>query len=421
MKHLLFYIFLIGLFACDTASNIEQPGKNYFLKYFGDDGDQQAVDLIVNTDGTFFILGNSRETLGTNRKVYLAKANALGQLLWAKTFGDVEMEAKDFLLTADGKLAMVANKLNSNSNNMDVLLTRFALDGTRMDSVLLFTTTLNPYNEFANSITQLNDGGFMVAGYTDNVNGKNLQFAAMHLRVDKNLIKNPVWTEITDVAPILPPVKVDKAVKVIQNSKDSIFVFGHNNSYSTDYNFWAFRLGKNSGVFTGNSDQLSEFSDIGTDEFITNAIKTSQGGYLLTGISVSQNQNFNVKVDKIRFDDLSFTPSDVQYSYSSSSLGVGAAQFATAYSTASGFFVLTNTYKASQGKSDILLFKIDNLLQDAWSSPVQFGGDGEDTAAAVAELPDGHIMVLGTMNLGNPPEQFKIVLMKLNAQGKLTN
>ena len=52
-------------------------------------GDQQAVDLIVNTDGTFFILGNSRETLGTNRKVYLAKANALGQLLWAKTFGDV--------------------------------------------------------------------------------------------------------------------------------------------------------------------------------------------------------------------------------------------------------------------------------------------------------------------------------------------
>ena len=52
---------------------------------------------------------------------------------------------------------------------------------------------------------------------------------------------------------------------------------------------------------------------------------------------------------------------------------------------------------------------------------VSFGGDGDDTAAAVAELPDGHIMVLGTMQLGNPPAQFKITLIKLNSNGKFAD
>jgi len=93
--------------------------------------------LILNSDGTFFILGNSIRAAGANQRAYLAKADAQGRLIWQKTFGDPAtiLTARDFELTADGNLAVVANKLTS-ANNMDVLLSRFTQDGNAIDSVL---------------------------------------------------------------------------------------------------------------------------------------------------------------------------------------------------------------------------------------------------------------------------------------------
>src|SRR5581483_8392553 len=108
MKHYSFILFLLtSAFACDTASNIKPPDKNYFVKYYGGDGNQTAVGLIVNSDGSFFILGNSRVAVGEPQQVYLAKADARGNLIWQVTYGKSEMEAKDFVI-ADGTIVVAA-------------------------------------------------------------------------------------------------------------------------------------------------------------------------------------------------------------------------------------------------------------------------------------------------------------------------
>src|SRR5579872_3444 len=122
-----FYLVLIFafLFACDTASNIKSPGNNYFLKYFGGDGNQTATDLIVNTDGTFFILGNSRQEQDSIQKIYLAKVNAQGDVIWQLTHGNSETVARDFLLTADGQNLVVVANTNLTSGNPNVSITFF--------------------------------------------------------------------------------------------------------------------------------------------------------------------------------------------------------------------------------------------------------------------------------------------------------
>src|SRR5579872_5163488 len=106
-RWLYLFIFLAFLSACDTASNVKPPNKSYFIKYFGEDGNQTARDLITSSDGTFFILGNSIAADGLTQKVYLAKANALGELIKQITYG-VDMDARDFQLTSDGRIAVVA-------------------------------------------------------------------------------------------------------------------------------------------------------------------------------------------------------------------------------------------------------------------------------------------------------------------------
>src|SRR4051812_20831882 len=162
------FIFFALLSACDTTSNVHPPNKSYFIKYFGGDGNQIARDLIINKDGTFLILGNSIQPDGLIKKVYLAKANELGELISEITFG-VDMEARDFVLTSDGKIAIIANK-NISSSNVDILLARFTLDLKPLDSALLFAGSSNTLNENANSLTELSDGGFIVGGFEGDIN-----------------------------------------------------------------------------------------------------------------------------------------------------------------------------------------------------------------------------------------------------------
>ncbi|HTH55082.1 MAG TPA: hypothetical protein VL728_03505 [Cyclobacteriaceae bacterium] len=414
-------IFLLALFfGCDTSSNIKPPNKNYFVKYFGGEGNQKAVGLIANDDGTFYILGNSRVSTGAMQQVYLAKATALGDTLWQTTYGNAEMDARDFKV-ANGFIVVAANrKTNVASTDSKIQLIQFKLNGDTVQSKILQidpALSASPQSVWANSLTVMKDGGFFVAGYTTYVGNNNFAYDALQIRTDNNF--NPAlassgWIYVSGAG------VNNYATRAFQVSADSTYVFGYTNGPSppsNDEDFWAFRLDskgvqRKTTVFVANNS-IDELFD---------ALRATQGGYLLTGLSIDNNsQVFGLKISKMRYDNLSFDSNDNQFSYAGRSLGKGGdSRFTTACNAGDGYFVLTNIFNAG-GISDILLLKLDVNLQEMWSDPVTLGGDGDDTAAAVAELPDGHIMVLGTMNLGNPPEQFKIALMKLNSAGKLSD
>jgi hypothetical protein len=414
-RHYIALFFLSLAFACDTSSNIKPPDQSYFIKFFGGDGNQQAVGLIVNTDGTFFILGNSRKATGEVQKVYLAKADAQGKLMWQTTYGNVEMEAKDFKVV-NGSIVVAANRRGSDS---DVMLIRFTLNGDTVQSARLSIEsqlTASPKNEYAASLAPLNDGGFLVTGYTDYVGGTSHQWDALHFRTDNAFtqrLNSQGWNETSGQG------NINKSIGAFQIQNDSIYVFGSTDgpAPTTDLDFWMFGL-DSKGVQRGVYNYVANNSD----DQMTNAMRATQGGYLLSGVSVDKNSsNVSLKIAKIRFDNLSFDPTgnDIQINYAGRSLGNGAALFATACNSTSGYFALANVYN-SAGTSDMILIKLDVSLREVWDNPITLGGDGDDTAAAVAELPDGHIIVLGTMNLGNPAEQFKIALMKLNSAGRLS-
>ena len=435
------FTFLAILFACDTASNIKSPNQNYFIKYFGGDGNQTAVDLIVNGDGTFFILGNSRVSPDSVQKVYLAHANAQGEVInqitygAPVTYGAVDMESKDFVLTSDGKIAVVAN-VGISSPNVDILLSRFTADDllAPIDNMVLFAGTSNSASEHANALTELSDGGFIVEGFLGDIN----QSTELHLRVDNQLQKfvgpgpSP-WNETNGAG------LNNAGIRAIQNvTAGEYYTFGYTNaSYpgntSNNIKFWAFNYTDNGTPINNTDKPIYEQSGAGLDNYLTDVVAAPSGGYLLVGISSSPTEdNLKAVVTSSNYPGLVFDYPGVSHdlilrdnsSPPASLLGTGPNPFATAYASISYNFILANRYNAQTAKSDILLLKVDNNLVSLWGNAAEpnyalFGGDGDDTAAAVAELSDGHIMVLGTMQLGNPAAQFKIALMKLNANGKL--
>ncbi len=425
IRGFLFFIFLTLFLACDTVSNIKNPGQNYFLKYYGSEGNQMAKDLIVNSDGTFYILGNSTQTSTSITKVYLAKVDALGNVIKQITYGTFSMDAKDFELTSDGKLAVVANR---QSAAQDVLLSRFSLDLNLIDSAVLSLSS-NPQNSFANSLTELSDGGFIIEGYQGNTNTQSVE---MHLRVDKTL-KNYKLTVSTDWKDFNSQGTIAVGVKTIQHDPTTFYMFGYFNSNflgstgTVNKRFWTYPIPYN-GSGVGNSDAPS-FLSAGdpSDKIMTNAIKVKAGGYLMLGITNPSNYSLKASITNSYDTAFDFSSDGVfQDKILLSNLGQGPSPdspYATAFSATSYNFILANTY--TSGSSDMILLKVGNDLQSQWTNLdgttrfVQYGGAGEDTPAAVAELPDGHIMILGTMQLGNPSNLFKIVLMKLNSQGQL--
>ena len=121
MKLRLISIVALALFfvclSCDSKKDFEEDNKNYFIKYYGEDGDQRAVDMVVNADGTIMILANTMVP-GAAQRILMIKTDAEGNILWQKKFGSeldqlgreiVSENAQDLEPTADGNFLILSN------------------------------------------------------------------------------------------------------------------------------------------------------------------------------------------------------------------------------------------------------------------------------------------------------------------------
>lgn len=427
VAYLLIALLIIGFTACDTRMNIKDPSKSYFLKYFGGDGNQRAVALITNADGTLYILGNSRAADDSLQKIYLAKASTTGDVIWQRTFNEsVETEARGFILTADQKLAVVANRYPSAVTSFVSLYFFDAGSGAKTSGVAI----PSPTNTYSNTIIQTQDQGFLISGNTlgpDPQNPFKTDTLAWSFRMN-NTLATP-WNVTYN-----PGNNFDDAVRSFETSPGLFYIYGNSRvgyQGNLGQKYFGYSINDPNGLPAGLvSDSLTVFTTYSAYDRMTDAFTAN--GLLLTGSSVDGGGNVFLKVLKMRRADLAGTGnSDYEAQYSirgpatqSPSLGkIPNTSSATPYVTGcasgqAGYYFLANTFSTATNR-DIVLLKTDILLTLSAGFPITFGGVGDDTAAAVAELPDGHIMVLGTFQLGNPVNQYKIVLMKLNAQGKL--
>ncbi|MFH1735151.1 MAG: T9SS type A sorting domain-containing protein, partial [bacterium] len=113
------------------------------------------------SDGGYIIAGETY-TNYPRLDQYLVKTDSSGNMEWSSTFGDSDEEHCEYVLqTADGGYIIVGSTSSYSSNVYDIFLVRTDINGN-----LEWWETYgdNSYN-FGKCIQQLNDGGFIVAGY----------------------------------------------------------------------------------------------------------------------------------------------------------------------------------------------------------------------------------------------------------------
>lgn len=425
---IIFFIFLT-LAACETAKDFPLPEENYFVKYYGSEGNQEGVDFVVNSDGSIVMLGNSETDL--ERLIYVVKVDENGMVLWEHkygTFSPGSETARDIELHPDGRI-VVAGETEKGTNDSDVFL--FTLDnntGLMLDSVRvgLQTVGLVETDEEVRTVSIIQNG-FIVTGASTRLesgsSGANDKRDCLHLRFDNSLNwiseLTGLWSDVTGTNN-----SDDFAVKTIEITPQQYLVFGYSNNdhgdNTTDYDYWVFSLG-----VTGSTEGIDSYFGSETENEILSSIEISPiesgPGIILTGIATRPTGESRSSIMKLITVPRPLAPSQVErvaanIESNPTNLGSNVGGLITTKSIANESFVMLSNNNTVG--SSISLLRLRRDLTPAWSVPELFGGAYEDFAGSVAELPNGRLLVIGTMTLGNNGQR-KMVLMKLNPDGKL--
>lgn len=427
-------LLIFALVRCDTERNTPNPDLHYFVKYYGGDGNQEAVDMVGLNDGTFVLLGYSTSS-SSSGVIYMARVGAEGEVLWERMYNEFpDTHARDIEPTVDGNFVVLCDLETTDATKLrEFMLLKISPDGEILNSVVHGTIA----NDFSRTVTPLNDGGFLVSGSTEltetwaDVNNPDPDLGdVFNFRFDQNFVPftTSAWSPVVAGFGGKYEVGVKTFERLIPASSPAAYeyyVFGQSNAQLQDTNpnkfdgllyFQRATAGGQVSVnFPGN---LANHTEI---HFVGKVPPELGSGYLVVGTSekISGNEFFLARLR----ENLTFNPTSLGIDFvfyntiplTSNIRGVAAAD---AIAGQPGFLLLGNEVQNTTGDEilNIWLSKIDETGRILWSST--FGSEAEDDwAAAVTELPDGKIVVLGTMGLAD--NQTKIAFIKLNPGGQL--
>lgn len=159
---------------------LDTAGSIVWQKNFGGSDYEGAYSVQQTSDGGYIIAGNSSSTNGDitvnhgNNDIWIIKLNSSGSLLWQKSFGgSADDYAYSIKQTSDGGY-IVAGSSNSTDGditashgNDDAWMIRLNASGN-----LIWQKCFGgSQNDYAYSVSQTNDGGYIMAGYTESTDG----------------------------------------------------------------------------------------------------------------------------------------------------------------------------------------------------------------------------------------------------------
>ncbi|MEO0247985.1 MAG: hypothetical protein ABIN58_00295 [candidate division WOR-3 bacterium] len=161
---------------------LDSLGNLVWAKTFGDTSGNYAESVIQTADGGFVLAGWTWVSDSTRYDILIVRTDTAGNLLWARTFGGTDY-ARSMIQTADEGFA-VAGTMNSTSGNCDAVV-------LRLDSLgnLAWARSIGgPCNDEAFCLIQSPDGSFVVAGDTESFGSGNWDCLVFSLDADGNLL-----------------------------------------------------------------------------------------------------------------------------------------------------------------------------------------------------------------------------------------
>ena len=142
----------------------DSSGDTLWTRTIGGSKDDYSRSVQQTQDGGYIIAGFTTSYGAGFFDVYFIKTDSSGNVSWAKTFGGTGADlAYSVQQTSDGGYIVVGGSDSYGAGEDDILIIRTDNGGNR----LWMRTFGTMYNDVGHSIQQTQDGGYIIAGYTE--------------------------------------------------------------------------------------------------------------------------------------------------------------------------------------------------------------------------------------------------------------
>jgi len=366
MKKSIFLTVLLAAFFVSAAT--AGPGDTLWTRLYGGTGSEQGYSVQQTQDGGYIITGYAM--INWNYDVYLVKTDAQGDTTWTRTFGGTSVEqGEDVQQTSDGGYIIAGYTSSYGAGSMDFYLVKTDASGNQEWSQTYGGSAL----DWAFSVQQTQDGGFIVTGSTQSYG------AGSH---DIWLIKtdasgNQEWNRTFGGS------EYDHGNSVLQTSDGGYIIAGVTLSYGAgSYDFWLIKTDA-----SGTEEWNYTFG--GTEDDQGNSVQqTVDGGYIIAGHTNSYGAGdydvYLVKTDGSGIEEWSQT-------YGGSYMDIGES----VWQTSDGGYILTGETKSyGAGSYDVYLVKTDASGTEEWSRA--YGGWDDDKGYCIQQATDGGYITAGS-------------------------
>ncbi|MDY6966358.1 MAG: PGF-CTERM sorting domain-containing protein [Halobacteriota archaeon] len=355
-----------------SSAKAEEPVMAW-NRTFGGAGDDFAKSVQQTSDGGFIVAGDTFSYQDGASDIFLVKTDSRGEKEWDRAFGGTGWDySYSIQLASDGGY-IVAGGTNSYGASDDLWLVKLNSSGEEEWN----RTFGGDGDDYAYSLQQTSDGGFIVAGLTESFGSGGYDFWLVKTNSSGVNEWNRTFGGNGD----------DFASSVQETSDGGYIVAGGSNSYSGSNDFWLVKT-NSSGVNEWNRT----FGGNG-DDFASSVQETSDGGFIVAGVTDSFGSGsldfWLVKTDSSGDKEWDRTFGGYSIDHASS----------VKQTTDGGYIVAGYTMSFGVRSYEAWLVKTNSSGEKEWDRT--FGYFSNDRASSVQETSDeGYIVAGHTTSFG---------------------
>jgi uncharacterized delta-60 repeat protein len=247
-------------------------GDTLWTHKYGGSGGDRAYSVQQTSDGGYIVAGYTYSFGAGNGDYYLVKTNSQGDTLWTRTYGGIYYDyACSIQQTTDGGYIVVGGTISFGAGNWDSYVVK-----TNSEGDTVWTRTFGGDNyDLPYSVQQTADGGYIVAGYTVSFGVGTPDYGNMYL-VKTNGQGDTLWTRTYGGD------YDDAALSVQQTADGGYVVAGLTNSFGAgSYDFYLVKTNSQGDTVWTRTCGGSDY------DYASSIQQTADGCYVMAGSTES--------------------------------------------------------------------------------------------------------------------------------------
>jgi len=361
MKYILSCVVLVSL----STSSLYAIN---WAKTFGGTGQDKAYSICEASNGGYIAAGYTNSFGAGYSDFLVIKLNSSGNIVWAKTFGGTEDDwASSICQTSDGGYIVAGNTKSFGAGSVDLLVIKLNSSGDIQWAKRFGRTD----DEYAYSICETSDGGYIVAGYTRLSGTDYDDFLVIKLNSSGNIQWAKTFSDTDN----------DYAYSICETSDGGYIVAGATYFWE-DFEFLVIKLNS-----SGDTMWATRIGDTG-DDYAYSICETSDGGCIVAGITKSFGAGvvsdfLVIKLNSSGVPEWVKPFRGISYDYA----------YSICKTSDGGYIVAGETLSFGAGSYDFLVIKLNSFGNIQWAKT--FGGTDWDGAYSICQASDGHYIVAG--------------------------